>query len=61
MRSVGSPGYESEEDREVSEECGESRFGSVTRTRRTVRCVGNPAYGCEKDRKDSVECGEYRL
>ena len=27
VRSVGSPCYEFEEDREVREECGEPRFG----------------------------------
>ena len=40
--SVGSTGYECEEDREDNEECGESRFGSLIRTGRTVRSVGGP-------------------
>ena len=53
LSSVGSTGFECEEVREDSEECGESRFGSVRRSGMTVRSVESQVYECEEDTKDS--------
>ena len=61
VRSVGSPCYELEEEREDSKECGGAKVMSVRRTERTLRSLGSPDYECEEDREYSEECGEPRL